>query len=205
MRRTSPFKYSQPSRASKAVLARYSCAVACFATVALLAFCPRRTTFCSASVSMGRMASSAAHCPFAETKRTVCRCKRLGPRRVCSTSMRRTSTSYTPSPTKASARGDISRKSTLGAPGRRFSNSKSPLSLCKAAASFSPCSEHIVKLVFANADGVVLFHAQLQQLFQHAGIGKLALEILQALVVVHVAAGQNALQPGGLHLKLVLG
>ena len=73
-----PSGTASPAGASKAVLALYSCAVACFATVALLAFWPRRTMFCSASVSMGRMASSAAHCPFAETKRTVWRCRRLG-------------------------------------------------------------------------------------------------------------------------------
>ena len=42
------------------------------------------------------------------------------------------------------------------------------------------------------------------QRVQNAGITELGLEVLQAFVVLHVGAGQDAFQPGGVHGERVV-
>ena len=57
-------------------------------------------------------------------------------------------------------------------------------------------SEYIVKLIIADQDGVVFLNAFFDQGVQNAALAQLPLEELQALIVVHVAAVQDPLQPG---------
>jgi len=66
------------------------------------------------------------------------------------------------------------------------------------------CLVQVIKLVLTDLDGVVLFHVLRDQLVQNAGITQLRLEILQALVVLDVGTGQNALQPRRIDGELVL-
>src|SRR5699024_10237096 len=115
-------------------------------------------------------------------------CRRPGGSRVEPTSRARTSSSSTASPTKASASGDISRRSMSG----------------RWTGSMAGESVDIIELILPDLDGVVLLDAQADQLIQNAGIPQLGLEILQALVILHIGAGQDALQPGGVHRELVV-
>ena len=57
-------------------------------------------------------------------------------------------------------------------------------------------SINVIELVFADLNGIVLFHVLADQLIQNAGIAQLGLEILQAFIVLHVGTGQNTLPAG---------
>ena len=51
--------------------------------------------------------------------------------------------------------------------------------------------EDIIELILADEDGVVFLNALLDEGIQDAALTQLALEVLQALVVVHIAARQD--------------
>ena len=125
-----PFRYSQPSRHSKPVDARYSSGEACLATLALLALRPRLKTASSSSVKSGSNSCSSRNCARAETYLTFSALSFPADRRWCSTSRCRTRSSSTLSPTKASASGLSSRGSIFsGSFIERFSFHQRPCPL----------------------------------------------------------------------------
>src|SRR5699024_3296606 len=94
--------------------------------------------------------------------------------------------------------GLISRSSIFRA-GALFSSDINVFPIRSGRMTCAPRSaflEDIVELVVADQDGVVLLDALFHQRIQNAALAQLPLEELQALVVVHVAARQDALQPG---------
>src|SRR5699024_2296701 len=190
MRAVSPRRYSQPSRHSNPVEARYSSGVACFETAVRLALRPRRNMSSSSSVKRGSSSCSSRNWARADTYLIFSAFSLPGASRWYSTRRRRTSSSSTLSPTKARARGLISRSSIFRA-GALFSSDINvfPIPICSGRMTCAPRSallEDIVELVVADQDGVVLLDALFHQRIQNATLAQLPLEELQALVVVHV-------------------
>src|SRR5699024_7990191 len=199
MRAVSPRRYSQPSRHSNPVEARYSSGVACFETAVRLALRPRRNMSSSSGVKSGSSSFSSRNWARADTYLIFSAFSLPGASRWYSTRRWRTSSSSTLSPTKARARGLTSRRSSFWA-GVLFSSSIKVLSHPSGQAACASAPEtlaDIVELIIADQDGVVFLHALVHQGVQDAAFAQLLLEELQALVVVHVAARQDALQPGG--------